>query len=204
MDLESMPYYEESPEEKRRRKKAEEDSTNLFTQLLKLAGICFFVAFIYSSSIVAAYFLIRNTHFFLQLQAWEKLLAVLLLAYLISSLVFFFKGIMIVLRAARNWGWVLIWLLCFTVVCLLPAVVVYFLLEDILGPSIPAKREGISHYKFWSAIGALLASFVIYSRYGLNKDNVLTISYWAYALGKRTGTMILRRINRRRPFKPGM
>lgn len=204
MDLESMPYYEESPEEKRRRKKAEEDSANLFTQLVKLAGICFFVAFIYSSSIVAAYFLIRNTAFYISLQTWEKLLSVLFLAYLLSSLVFFFKGIMIVLRAARNWGWILIWLICFTFVCLLPAVVVYFLLENMLGPSIPAKREGISHYKFWSVIGALMAGFVIYSRYGLNKDNVLRISYWAYALGKRSGRSILRRINRRRPFKAGV
>jgi hypothetical protein len=193
MDLENMVYYEESPEEKRRKMKAEEDSAKLFSKLIRLVGMCLFVAFLYSSSLIAAYFLLRNTDLYTGLQTWEKVIAVLFLAYLISSLVFFLKGIMIVLRAARNWWWVLIWVVCFVFVCLLPAIAVYFILENMLGPSIPAKRSGISHYQFWSGVGAIIAGGIIYVRYGLSKDSVLKISAWAYKIGKHTGRSILGR-----------
>ncbi|WP_207515781.1 hypothetical protein [Longitalea luteola] len=187
MDLESMQYYEESPEEKRRRKKAEEESAKFMGVLLKTIGTWFLLAFIYSSSLFAAYFILNDSKFFASLKGWEQVIAVMFLAYLISSLVFFLKGIMIVLRAYRNWWWIVIWVVCFVFVCLLPTVMVYFILENILGPSIPAKRDGISHYQFWSQVGAIVAGGFIYHKYGLSRDNVLRISAWAYSLGKRAG-----------------
>lgn len=194
LDLESMNYYyEESPEEKKQKKKAEEETTKLFGTILKLIGLLFFVGFLYSSSIFASYYLMRNFDFFLKLQGWEKVIAVLFLAYLISSLVFYLKGIMIVLRAVRNGWWILIWSVCFVFVCLLPTVAMYFILQNMFGPSIPAKRTGISNYKVWSLVGAIIAGGIIYFKYGLSSDSVLKISAWTYRLGKRTGRSLIGR-----------
>jgi magnesium-transporting ATPase (P-type) len=194
LDLENMNYYyEESPEEKKRKKKSEEESTKLLVLILKLIGMLLFVAFLYSSSIFAAYYLIRNFDFFLKLQTWEKVIAVLFLAYLISCLVFYLKGIMIVLRAVRNGWWVLIWLICFAFVCLMPAIAMYFILGNIFGPSIPAQRPGLSNYKFWSLVGAIIAGGIIYFKYGLSSDRVLKISAWAYKLGKGAGRSLIGR-----------
>jgi hypothetical protein len=193
MDLESIQYYEESPEEKGRRKKSEEQFSMGVQGILKLLGTLLFVSFIYSSSLFAAYFIFRGTSFFAGLQSWEKVIAVLVLAYLISSLVFFLKGIMMALKAGRKWGWIFIWLVCFVYVCLLPSVAIYFILESMLGPSIPEKADGISHYKFWSLAGAVIAGSIIYYKYGLSRDSALKVSYWAYTLGKNTGIALLRR-----------
>lgn len=194
MDLDNLwYYYEETPEERRLKVKADEATSNLIMNIIKFIFICLFIGFLYSSSLVAAYFILRNMDFYLGLQTWEKVIAVLFAGYLISSFVFVLKGIMIVLRAARNWWWVFLWFLCFAFVCLLPAIAIYFILESMLGPSIPAKTTGINHYEFWSLAGAIIAGGIIYFRYGLNNDSVLKISAWAYKLGKQTGRAISRR-----------
>lgn len=192
MDFDSMwYYYEETPEERRLRVKAEIGHSNLIHSIIKFIGILLFLSFLYSSSLFASYFILRKMDFYLNLQNWEKVIAVLFLAYLISSFVFFLKGFMIILRAASNWWWVLIWFVCFVFVCLLPATAVYFILENMLGPSIPAKTGGIHNYQFWSLAGAIVAGGVIYLRYGLNRDNVIKISAWAYRMGKQAGRTIL-------------
>jgi hypothetical protein len=188
MDLESMNYYSQGVEDGKRQQEAAKNFSKGTGSFLSMIATLLFVSFIYSSSLFVSYFILRETNFFTNLQGWEKFIAVLMLAYLISSFVFFLKGIMIVFKKASRWLWVVIWVICFTFVCLLPAVAVYFILENMLGPSIPAKREGISHYQFWSLAGAIIAGGIIYNKYGLNRDSALKISNWAYQLGKSTAT----------------
>lgn len=192
MDLKSMQYYGQGVEDGKRQQQSEKDFSKGAGTLFSLIGSTLFAAFIYSSSLIASYFILKGTTLFIDLQKWEKFIAVLAVAYLISSLVFFLKGIMLVLKAAGKWLWMVIWFICFAFVCLLPAVAVYFLLLNMLGPSITPPSDGISHYKFWSLAGAVVAGGIIYHRYGLSRDSVIKISSWAYQWGKNAAAKWLR------------
>lgn len=183
-----MNYYSQEVEEEKRQQEAARNFSKGIRSFLSMIAALLFVTFIYSSSLFASYFILKGTSLFTSLQGWEKFIAVLILAYLISSFVFFLKGIMIIFKNAHRWLWIVIWIICFTFVCLLPAVATYFILENMLGPSIPSKRNGISHYQFWSLAGAVIAGGVIYNKYGLSTDSALKINNWAYLWGKHTAT----------------
>lgn len=159
---------------------------------LKLIGVLLFLCFIYSSSLLASYLILHNTTFYDSLAGWEKPISIIILAYLIGCFVFFLKGIMIVMKAAKSWRWVIIWFVCFTFVCLLPSRAIYFMLEFSLGFSISAGRTGISHYKFWSLAVTVLAGAILYNRYGLTSDKSIKITSWAYKLGISTGIRLLK------------
>lgn len=152
----------------------------------KYIGIFLFRCLIYSSSLVAAYYIMAQKTFYLQASRLEKLAYIIIGAYLITCVLYLLKGLMIALKANRKPIWYLLWAVCFTFVCLLPMVAIYFLLEMSLGPA-PMGKGTVQHYQLWSAAGALLAGVLIYSQYDLGKDKTLKLTAWAYRIGLHWG-----------------
>jgi len=167
-------------------------STENFKKLLKLIGIFLFGCLLYSSSLVSAYYIVKEWNYFQHATRWEKLACIAVAAYIITCVLFLIKGVMIALKTKGKSVWYLLWVVCFTYVCLLPMIAIYFFLEMSLAPT-PAGHGGIQHYQLWSAAGALLAGGIIYSRYDLGRDNSLPITAWAYQSGLRLGLSIVSR-----------
>lgn len=178
MDPYGMQRAEEEQKEQQRQQKEIKKGNDPAVNFFKLTGKIFYFAFIFSSALVAAYYILKPLTFYRSLAAWEKVVAFIALAYLIICLVFFLKGMLMSFRFAGNKLWILFWLICFAFVCLLPAVAVYYLLLDWIGPSIPRQKEGVSHYQFWCIAGAVIAAAIIYSRYGLTTDKAMKMCRW--------------------------
>ncbi|GGH70217.1 hypothetical protein HNQ91_002965 [Filimonas zeae] len=173
-------YYESDTEALARRQ------TAWLIVAFKYIGIFLFRCLVYSSSLVAAFYIMQHKTFYLQASRLGKLAYLIIGAYLITCVLYLLKGLMIALKANRKPVWYLLWAVCFTFVCLLPMVAIYFLLEMSLGPA-PMGRGTVEHYQLWSAAAALAAGILIYSQYDLGKDKTLKLTAWAYQIGLNLG-----------------
>ncbi|PZR22455.1 MAG: hypothetical protein DI535_26170 [Citrobacter freundii] len=116
-----MGRAEEEQKEQQRHEEEIRKGNDPAINFFKLTGRLFYFAFIFSSSLVAAYYILKPLAFYQSLSGWEKALAFIATAYLIVCIVYFLKGILISLRFAGNKLWILVWIICFAFVCLLPA-----------------------------------------------------------------------------------
>lgn len=99
--------------------------------------------------------------------------------YLILCLVFFLKGISIGLRNNGSKLWLVPWVICVLLCCILPA---YIIKELVTSMFSPAERESMWSVGLrWGAFAISLG--YIYGIYQFSTPNAPRILYWSFALG---------------------
>lgn len=106
-----------------------------------------------------------------------------LFIYLLFCVIFFLKGIIIVLRAKQNKLWILPWSICVLLCCVLPA----YMIKSFVTAMFPlTERES-----FWSVLlswGAFVFSVLyIYDIYQFKTPNAPRIFKWIFILGFKAG-----------------
>ena len=143
----------------------------LFIIFLKIAT--FFGVFIYGSYVLSLKLLGEETD---NIKIWS---CTLLFTYLIFCIIYFFKGMVIGLRTRSSNLWVMPWLTCVLICCVVPALIVQSL---VIGMFHLTERQNI-----WSlgiSWGAFLISLVyIYGIYQFKTPTAPRILKWIYALG---------------------
>lgn len=80
-------------------------------------------------------------------------------AYLGFGMIYFLKGILISLRAAKRKWWMFIWTLCVFTTCGFQFFFVQYNVQEFLG------NRNVAHFTMWSWLGAILVSLLIYGHY---------------------------------------
>ncbi|MBN8880461.1 MAG: hypothetical protein J0I32_23155 [Sphingobacteriales bacterium] len=181
-------YYldEEQAERKSMDKAAKVAARNTaiwLSAFFKIAQACF----LWSGVLLTAYLILKDTALFISSAVWEKIILLVGVAYLLNCVVFFFKGIMTAQRIANRKVWVLFWLINYCFVCLIPALLVYFFVENLIGPSSTNPDARITGYFYWSIGAGVLSALWIYSKSGLSNNQTIRICNWAYKIGLSTG-----------------
>lgn len=177
-------YPEESEDEYIARKSGESQSATgimfviveVFIFVLKIAVI--FGMFFYAGFLLSQKFLGEETSKF-------KILGFsLLFTYFIYCIIYFFKGTIIGLRA-KNWKlWILPWIICVLLSCIIPALIIKSMITVMFNPT---ERQGILCIGF-SWVAFILCSLYIYSIYQFKTPTVPKIFYWSYALGLKVSS----------------
>lgn len=108
----------------------------------------------------------------------------LLFTYLIFCIIYFFKGTIIGLRAKNLKLWILPWVICVLLCCIVPAFIVKSLVAGMFNLT---ERQGILCLGFsWGAF--LLFSLYIYSIYQFKTAVAPKILYWSYAWGLKVSS----------------
>ncbi|GAA3934197.1 hypothetical protein GO495_29725 [Chitinophaga oryziterrae] len=145
---------------------------------------------IFSGSLMVAHLFLKAIGMYRNSGTWEYILWLLGLGYLVTCLLFYIKGIMIIGKVNGNWWWIPLFLLCLFVICIMPTLVFQSMLEYWLGPSKRTGEGGIKFYIVFSWVIAILIGFFIYQRYKLTQDYGWFIAKWAYQLGIKTAKSI--------------
>ncbi|UPZ16217.1 hypothetical protein [Flavobacterium humidisoli] len=99
--------------------------------------------------------------------------------YLIFCIIYFFKGTIIGLLANNRKLWILPWVLCVLLCCIVPSFIVKSLVAGMFNPT---ERQGILCIGFsWGAF--ILFSLYIYSIYQFKTRIAPKVLYWSYAWG---------------------
>ena len=104
----------------------------------------------------------------------------LLFTYLIFCIIYFFKGTIIGLQAKNRKLWILPWVICVLICCIIPALIV---------KSFVAGMFNLTQRQSILCIGLSWGAFVLFSLYvyGIYQFKTPTtvpkILYWSYALG---------------------
>jgi hypothetical protein len=103
----------------------------------------------------------------------------ILFTYLIFCIIYFFKGTIIGLRASKRKLWILPWIICVLLCCIVPSFIVKSLVAGMFNAT---ERQGILCIGFsWGAF--LLFSLYIYSIYQFKTPTAPKVLYWSYAWG---------------------
>ncbi|MBA4320490.1 MAG: hypothetical protein C0412_18990 [Flavobacterium sp.] len=169
----------ESEEEYEARKREEsEAATGLmfmvvegFIFVLKIAAI--FGMFFYAGFLLSQKFWGEETDKF---KIWSFSL---LFTYLIFCIIYFFKGTIIGLQAKNRKLWILPWVICVLICCIIPALIVKSFVAGMFNLT---ERQGLLCIGLsWGAF--ILFSLYVYGIYQFKTPTVPKILHWSYALG---------------------
>ena len=177
-------YPEESEDEYETRKSQESQSATgimfvlveVFIFVLKMAAI--FGVVLYAGFLVTQKLWGEETD---KIKIWVFLL---LFTYLIFSIIYFFKGIIIGLRTKKKKLWILPWVFCVILCCIVPALIV---------KSIVAGMFNLREQQSILSLGISWGAFILFSlyTYGIYQFKTATapkILYWSYSWGFKFST----------------
>lgn len=142
-----------------------------FIFVLKIAVI--FGMFFYAGFLLSRKFLGEETDKF---KIWGLSL---LFTYLIFCIIYFFKGTIIGLQAKNRKLWILPWVICVLICCIIPAFIVKSFIAIMFNP---IERQSILCIGLsWGAF--ILFSIYVYGIYQFKTPTVPKFLYWSYALG---------------------
>ncbi|MFV8326889.1 hypothetical protein [Flavobacterium sp. ZS1P14] len=177
-------YPGESEDEYIARKRGESQSAT---------GIMFVVVevFIFVLKIAAIFGVFFYTGFLLSKKLWGeetnkfKIWGFsILFTYLIFCIIYFFKGTIIGLQANNRKLWILPWVICVLLCCIVPSFIVKSL---VVGMFNPTERQGILCIGFsWGAL--ILFSLYIYGIYQFKTPTATKVLYWSYAWGLKVSS----------------
>jgi hypothetical protein len=162
---------------------------SIFLLFLQFLYLCI----IFSGGLILSHLLLKNLGVADKTGTWEYLLYLLVIGYLMVCLVFFIKGIMIQYRNAQNKIWIPLFILCLSVVCLIPIVLFRLLIYDWFLRSYDLKSAApLLWPTILSWLLALVLGTIVYRKYRLTEDYVLKIAAWSYLLGIKAGRKLTR------------
>lgn len=142
-----------------------------FIFFLKIAAI--FGMFFYAGFLLSQKFWGEETDKF---KIWSFSL---LFTYLIFCIIYFFKGTIIGLQAKNRKLWILPWVICVLICCIIPAFIVKSFVAGMFNLT---ERQSILCIRLsWGAF--ILFSLYVYGIYQFKTPTVPKILYWSYALG---------------------
>ncbi len=104
-------------------------------------------------------------------------------SYLIYCLVFFLKGLMLALKSNGRTFWVLLYVLCIGITCILPFFFVYQLFSSFSVKNPQSEQE----LMIWGlAVGGVVA-YLAYQKYKFLTDIAPRSVFWAYNAGFKVG-----------------
>lgn len=152
---------------------------SLFLFFLKMAAI--FGVFIYAGYLLSQKMLGEETDKF---KIWG---ITLLFTYLIFCVIFFLKGIVIGLRDKNRKLWVLPWVICVFLCCIIPA----FLIKSAFGIMFNPVQQQQAWYTVISWIVFILSLLYIYGIYQFKTPNSPCIFNWIFRLGIKVGRLAI-------------
>ena len=106
-----------------------------------------------------------------------KIALIALFTYLMYSLLFLLKGIIIGLREFKKGIWVLLWMACLIFTCGLQIFICQYQLETYF------NSKAIANATFWSWAGSIILGFLVYSHYSFLTNIAPRSVFWAYKFG---------------------
>lgn len=103
----------------------------------------------------------------------------LLFTYLIFCIIYFLKGTIIGLQAKNRKLWILPWVICVLICCIIPALIVKSFVAGMF--NLTERQSILCIGLSWGAF--ILFSLYVYGIYQFKKPTVPKILYWSYALG---------------------
>jgi hypothetical protein len=168
--------------------------------IMEILGIFFFYflqflyyCIIFSGGLILSHLLLKSLGIPNKTGDWEYLLYLLGVGYLMVCLIFFTKGIMIQYRKAQKKVWIPLFILCLSVVCVLPIILFRLLIYDWflrsydLKSAVPLLWPTILSWLLAIALGA-----IIYKKYRLTEDYAMSPAAWSYLLGIKAGRKLIR------------
>ncbi|TXJ28073.1 MAG: hypothetical protein E6Q24_07025 [Chitinophagaceae bacterium] len=177
---ENQYYLDEEKAEREAREKANKSTAKHTTQWLTLLLKLLFGAFLWTSGLLIAYFILKGSNSFVQLPIWQKVALLIGGAYLFNCVIFFLKGIMVALKLSGRKSWLLLWIINSCLICLPPAILVYLIVENLLISTKATDNPGA-----WSFSAGVLSAFIVYSKMGLNTSRTPKIFHWIFRMGCR-------------------
>ncbi|HYF68624.1 MAG TPA: hypothetical protein VD884_10830 [Ohtaekwangia sp.] len=116
-------------------------------------------AFVYVPLLMLGYWIASKMSHLYSNEMFIKIPLTLLFAYLGFGLIYFLKGVLISLRAARKGRWILIWVVCVAATCGFQFFFVQYNLEEFL------RNRNVANFTMWSWLGSIVVSILIYGHY---------------------------------------
>ncbi|MBW4360517.1 hypothetical protein [Flavobacterium taihuense] len=138
---------------------------------LKIAAI--FGMFFYAGFLLSQKFWGEETDKF---KIWSLSL---FFTYLIFCIIYFFKGTIIGLQAKNRKLWILPWVICVLICCIIPALIVKSFVAGMF--NLTERQSILCIGLSWGAF--ILFSLYVYGIYQFKTPTVPKILYWSYALG---------------------
>ena len=107
-------------------------------------------------------------------------------SYLIYCLVFFLKGLMLALKSNGRPFWVLLYVLCIGITCILPFFFIYQLFSSFSEKNPQSEQE----LMIWGVALGGLVSYLAYQKYKFLTDIAPRSVFWAYNAGFKAGRSI--------------
>ena len=134
-------------------------STGLVGFMFRLILSLAWGAFVYVPLLMVGYWVASQVSHLYSDEMFIKIPLTLVFAYLGFGLIYFLKGMLISLRAAKKRWWILVWTVCVITTCGFQFFFVQYNLEEFLG------NRNVAHYTIWSWLGATLVAILIYGHY---------------------------------------
>lgn len=164
------------------REKEEKESSDSASGLLFMLVKFFFFgakiaaafgAFIYTGYLLSQKLLGEDSS---KLKIWGS---TILFTYLLFCFIFFLKGIIIGLRSKNRKLWILPWVVCIFLCCIVPAFLVQSAVSIMFNP---AQQQQLWYTAIsWGVF--LLSLFYIYGIYQFKTPNAPRVLYWSFSLG---------------------
>lgn len=106
-----------------------------------------------------------------------KIALIAFFTYLMYSMLFLLKGIIIGLREFKKGIWVLLWVVCLIFTCGLQIYICQYQLENYF------SSQAIANATFWSWAASVILGFLVYSHYSFLTNIAPRSVFWPYKFG---------------------
>jgi hypothetical protein len=157
----------------------------LFSKALRYFAVLIYLAFVFLPFLLASFLLTDALATTYGNDFFIKIILTGVVGYLLYGFIYFLKGTLIALKAKNLKSWFLLWLLCVLFSCGLQVLVVQGQLETFL--SVREIGRPIPHSYFWSWLGGLMFSVIVYHHYKFHTNISPKAIFWAYNAGVKLG-----------------
>ncbi|MDJ1497609.1 hypothetical protein QNI19_32015 [Cytophagaceae bacterium DM2B3-1] len=137
----------------------------------------FYYFIVYLPIVLAAYLASEKAQRFIPMEWYYQLTLGVITAYLLYSLIYFLKGLLIGLKERKNLIWVILLLICISITCFVPVMAAKTYAMQIL----PKFSLHLSSYWHWGI--ALFFGLLAYREYNFLENSCYLIVRWPYSLG---------------------
>lgn len=172
-----MDYYQGYEDAMRQRQVRR--STGLIGWLFRIALSIVYGAFIYAPLLLLSYMLVKEMAPLYSDDVFVKIGLTMIVCYLLFSLIYFLKGVLIALRNNKANTWLIVFVLCVLVTSGAQAMLTQDFFQGFF-----AERS-VANYLVWSWLGAGAVGALIYSHYQFLTNVAPRSVFWSYQLGFR-------------------
>jgi hypothetical protein len=152
-------------------------TSGLAAMVLRLILSLSYGAFIYVPLLIVGYLIATKLSAFYSNDGFVKVGLTLAIAYLLFSFVYFLKGFLIGLKSARQYAWIILWIVCVVATCGAQSLLVQGQLETFF------ETRRIGNNVVWSWVGAAAVALLIYSHYQFLTNVAPRSVFWSYQIG---------------------